>query len=88
MLDKMWLWLVLACIGCTLEEEGDQICGAVVNVRKSQDKLQLWTTDAENKDAVMRIGTTLKKILELPDVFPLGYQGHFQKNTRQNKYDA
>jgi len=86
LLDKMWLWLILACIGEVLEEEDDQVCGAVVNVRSKQDKLCLWTRDEGNKEAVVRIGQMLKKVLELPDVFPLGYQGHFQKNTRQNKF--
>jgi len=86
-LDRMWLWLLLACIGQVLEEEDDDICGVVVNVRKNQDKLCIWTRDAENKDGVVKIGQMLKKVLELPDVFPLGYQGHF-KNPRQNSYEV
>jgi len=88
MLDRMWLWLVLACVGEVLEEGvGEQICGAVVNVRKAQDKLQLWTRDAENREAVMKIGHAIKKVLELPEMFPVGYQSHFQKDTRKNKYE-
>jgi len=87
-LDRLWLWMVLACIGEVLEEDVEQqICGAVVNVRKAQDKLCLWTRDAENKEATMRVGFALKRALELPENVGLGYQGHFQKNTRQNKFE-
>jgi len=60
-LDRMWLWLLLACIGQVLEEDDDEICGIVVNVRKNQDKLCIWTKDADNKDAVVKIGQALKK---------------------------
>jgi len=87
LLDRYWLWLLLACVGEQLEDDENQICGAVVNVRKNQDKLSIWTKDADNKEAVMRIGRNIKRVLELPDNFPIGYQGHFQKNTRVNKYD-
>jgi len=86
--DRMWLYMVLACIGEVLEEDDNDICGCVVNVRKSQDKLCLWTRDADNKESIVRIGQTLKKVLELPDVFPLGYQGHFQKNPRANSFEV
>jgi len=86
-LDKMWLWLLLACVGEQLDDDQNQICGAVVNIRKGGDKLCLWTKDAENKDATIKIGQALKKVLELPDNFPAGYQSHFQK-ARQNKYEV
>ena len=48
---------LLACIGQVLEEDGgENICGAVVNVRRGQDKLCLWTRDADQKDVTIRIG--------------------------------
>jgi len=56
-LDTMWLWMMLACIGEVLEDEADdQICGAIVNIRKGQDKLNLWTRDADASDALARMG--------------------------------
>jgi len=85
LIDKYWLWLILGCIGETIDEE-DQICGAVVNIRK-QDKLCLWTRDAENSKATLKIGSNIKKILELPENFPCGYSGHFQEG-RSNKYSV
>jgi len=91
-LDKMWLWLMLACIGQVLEEDGlEHICGAVVNVRRGQDKLCLWTRDADHKEATVKIGVALKKALELPDNFPLGFQPFTQpaksKGPQTNKYE-
>jgi translation initiation factor 4E len=32
-------------------EEGDEICGAVVSVRRSQDKIAIWTKTASNEAA-------------------------------------
>jgi len=85
-LDTMWLWMMLACIGEVLEDEGEeQICGCVVNIRKGQDKLSLWTSD-ENTDAiVLKLGQRLKKALELPDTEKIYYSGH--NSARVNKHE-
>ncbi|PRP78962.1 eukaryotic translation initiation factor 4E-2-like [Planoprotostelium fungivorum] len=82
LIDRLWLWLVLACVGEQLEDDQNQICGAVVNVRKNQDKISLWTKDAENEEAGLKIGKNIKKLLELSEA--VCYQGH--SNTRVNKY--
>ncbi len=42
-------------------DEEDQICGAVVNIRKGQDKLCLWTKDENNREAVVKIGYVYKE---------------------------
>jgi len=86
--DKLWLWMVLACIGEIIDED-DQICGCVVNVRKQQDKLCLWTKESDCGDVLMRIGQNLKlKALELPDNFPCGFQSHFGGNAHSNLYSV
>lgn len=72
---------LLACIGQVLEQDSDIVCGAVVNVRKAQDKLCLWTRDANDKEGILKTGEALRKVLELPDNFPLGYQAHYAKPT-------
>lgn len=33
---------------------GDEICGAVVNVRSGQDKISIWTKNASNEAAQVR----------------------------------
>jgi len=85
-LDTLWLWMMLACIGEVIEEEGEeQICGCVVNIRKGQDKLSLWTSDENNDAVVLKIGQRLKKALELSENEKIYYSGHMA--ARQNKHE-
>jgi len=85
-LDTMWLWLMLACIGEVLEDEGEeQICGCVVNIRKGQDKLGLWTSDESNDAVILKMGNRLKKALELSEADKIYYAGHF--SSRTNKFE-
>jgi len=87
-LDTMWLWMMLACIGEVLDEEGEeQICGCIVNIRKGQDKLNLWTRDADAETSLVRIGQKLKKNLELAETEKIGYQAHFSE-AKTNKYEV
>jgi translation initiation factor 4E len=80
-LDRLWLWLLLACIGEQFDDESKQICGAVLNIRKGgDDRICLWIRDSTNKESVLKVGHTLKKLLELHDSFPISYYGHNQKN--------
>uniref|UniRef100_A0A182R162 eIF-4F 25 kDa subunit n=1 Tax=Anopheles farauti TaxID=69004 RepID=A0A182R162_9DIPT len=62
--DKYWLDTVLCLIGEAFEHS-DQICGAIVNVRPRNDKISIWTTNSQNRDAVMDIGRTYKERLGL-----------------------
>jgi hypothetical protein len=54
---------MLACIGERLEpnpeSSDDQICGCVVNIRKGQSKISVWTYDAEDEVSSMTIGSVL-----------------------------
>jgi len=75
LLDNLWLWTILACIGENFEEEGE-ICGCVVSVRKSQDRVSLWTKTASKEQVTKSIGATWKKTLELPSTMTIGYQAH------------
>ena len=47
---------LLCLIGEAFEDLGDEICGAVINLRSKGDKLGLWTADAARADHNMRIG--------------------------------
>lgn len=43
-IDEMWLHVMLAAIGETLEDEGDnEVMGVVVNVRKAFYRIGVWT---------------------------------------------
>lgn len=48
--DTSWLYTLLAMIGEQFDY-GDEICGAVVNVRGKQEKIALWTKNAANETA-------------------------------------
>ena len=50
---------LLCLIGEAFEDLGDEICGAVINLRSKGDKLGLWTADAARADHNMRIGLVL-----------------------------
>lgn len=43
-------------IGEAFDQDSDEVCGAVVNVRAKGDKVGVWTKDAQNADAIIKIG--------------------------------
>lgn len=47
---------LLCLIGEAFDDYSDDVCGAVVNIRTKGDKIAVWTTDYENRDAVTHIG--------------------------------
>ena len=55
-LDRYWLETLLCMIGEGFNEFSNDVCGAVVNVRARQDKLALWTGDANSSSGIMEIG--------------------------------
>ncbi|KAF3793382.1 Eukaryotic translation initiation factor 4E-1 [Nymphaea thermarum] len=57
---------LLAMIGEQFSD-GDEICGAVVNVRAKQDKIALWTKNAANQTAQISIGKEWKEFLDYND---------------------
>ncbi|KAE9598963.1 hypothetical protein Lal_00022381 [Lupinus albus] len=64
--DTSWLYTLLAMIGEQFDH-GDEICGAVVNVRSKQDKISIWTKNASNEAAQMSIGKQWKEFLDYND---------------------
>ena len=52
----MFLFQLLCLIGETFEEFSENVCGATVNIRNKGDKLGVWTSDAGNPEANVRIG--------------------------------
>ena len=47
---------LLCLIGEAFDEDGDDICGAVVDCRMKQDKISIWTADCTHKDSIWKIG--------------------------------
>mmetsp|Transcript_3540 Transcript_3540/g.4241 ORF Transcript_3540/g.4241 Transcript_3540/m.4241 type:complete len:200 (-) Transcript_3540:196-795(-) len=72
--DAWWLETVLGVIGETLDLGGDQVCGAVVSIRKAQDRIALWLKSGE-RIACCEVGSRWKKCLDMSKT-PLRYQMH------------
>uniref|UniRef100_A0A8C5PD44 Eukaryotic translation initiation factor 4E n=1 Tax=Leptobrachium leishanense TaxID=445787 RepID=A0A8C5PD44_9ANUR len=81
-LDRFWLETLMCLIGESFDEYSEDVCGAVVNVRAKGDKIAIWTTECENKDAVTHIGRVYKERLGLPPKVVLGYQSHADTATK------
>ncbi|KAJ1552605.1 hypothetical protein HK405_010685 [Cladochytrium tenue] len=72
-LDTLWLNTMLACIG-EMYEFSEDVCGAVVSVRRHADRLSLWTADYSNSERAEKTGAYWKQILEVSE--SIGYQAH------------
>ncbi|GAB5032157.1 eukaryotic translation initiation factor iso4e [Nannochloropsis oceanica] len=65
-LEETWLHLVLGMIGETMED-GNDILGAVVSIKRGQDRLSLWTKTAADKELQVQIARRVKTSLDLPE---------------------
>lgn len=55
-LDNFWLEILLCMIGEGFDEQSDDVNGAVVNIRPRQDKIALWTSNAQVENSILTIG--------------------------------
>lgn len=90
-IDELWLNVVLAAIGETLEDnDDDEVMGVVVNVRKGFFRVGLWTrsvgktipggdksrTPEQGRETLTRIGKRFKEALGLPASEQVDFTGH------------
>ncbi|KAG0635158.1 translation initiation factor eIF 4e-like domain-containing protein [Tuber brumale] len=82
-IDDLWLNVMLAAIGETLESDKDkEIMGAVVSVRRSLFRVGIWTKttggakDSAKEAALMEIGRKFKEVLKLGDKDLVEFSGH------------
>ncbi|CAH9113555.1 unnamed protein product [Cuscuta europaea] len=66
-------------------DHGDEICGAVVNVRNRQDKISIWTKNAANESAQVSIGKQWKEFLDYKDAIGFIYHEDAKKLDRNAK---
>lgn len=76
-IEQAWLDVMLCLIGEGFDPYGDMIGGGVCGIRipkgpnKNSEpmfaKLHIWTKDAGNIEANMKIGEVLKEVLNAPD---------------------
>ena len=81
--NKTWLHMLLYCIGEIWHDEienynyTDDICGIIVNIRKYQDKVNIWIKDKSNKKSIEYIGNKIKEHLADTDTdATLSYSDH------------
>ncbi len=91
-IDALWLHVMLAAIGETLEDEGDnEVMGVVVNVRKGFYRIGLWTRTtgapergkgasaggkSANAETLLKIGGRFKEALSVGDNDVVEFSGH------------
>uniref|UniRef100_A0A803MDJ0 eIF-4F 25 kDa subunit n=1 Tax=Chenopodium quinoa TaxID=63459 RepID=A0A803MDJ0_CHEQI len=85
--DTSWLYTLLAMIGEQFDH-GDEICGAVVNVRARQDKISIWTKNAANESAQLSIGKQWKMFLDYNETMGFIFHDDAKKHDRgaKNRY--
>ena len=64
LVDRSWMWLVLALIGEQLDD-GDMITGAVCSIRGRGDRIALWLRNKEPIEKVNALGEHLLQTLEI-----------------------
>ncbi|XP_053208587.1 eukaryotic translation initiation factor 4E-1A-like [Panonychus citri] len=82
-LDNAWLEVLLCLIGEAFDDESDQVCGAVVNVRRVMTKISVWTANYDDKAANKKIGKIIKQRTGYSD--PIYYERHVDTAERGSK---
>jgi translation initiation factor 4E len=83
--DEWWLYTTLAMIGETMDDTSNGVCGAVVSIRKNQDKLALWVNTTNEKEC-MAIGKRWKVALEVSEKTPIKFQSHADAAQSQSSF--
>ncbi len=73
--EELCVLQLLACIGEQFDE-GDEICGIVVNLRARQDRLCVWTKTAHNEAAQVTQAVSAKLIISRMISVPVSLQRH------------
>eukprot|EP01089_Gocevia_fonbrunei_P022651 TRINITY_DN9235_c0_g1_i1.p1 TRINITY_DN9235_c0_g1~~TRINITY_DN9235_c0_g1_i1.p1 ORF type:complete len:269 (-),score=49.29 TRINITY_DN9235_c0_g1_i1:143-949(-) len=85
-LDELWLFTLLSVIGESYGDFGDHVCGAVVSIRKGQDRIALWTAESSDQVSCVSIGKVFKQSLGFPDKTMMGYQSHSDALRRNSSF--
>ncbi|PAA85006.1 hypothetical protein BOX15_Mlig007371g1 [Macrostomum lignano] len=83
-MDSFWIETLLLLIGEGFDDDSDEVCGAIVQIRAKQDKLSVWTRTAVNKDACTNIGHRLKEALQIPENIQIAYQTHVDQEQKSS----
>ncbi|XP_060181782.1 eukaryotic translation initiation factor [Lycium barbarum] len=84
-LETMWLETLMALVGEQFDDSED-ICGVVASVRRSQDKLSLWTKTAANEAAQMGIGRKWKEIIDAEKITYSFHDDSKRERSAKSRY--
>ncbi|KAH8553969.1 translation initiation factor eIF 4e-like domain-containing protein [Umbelopsis sp. PMI_123] len=73
--SRYWESLVMAILGDQFDV-GQEICGAVLSIRNSEDILSVWNQSAHEGRTNLKIRDTMKKVLNLPADTIMEYKTH------------
>jgi len=82
-IDNQWLEVLLCLIGEAFDDDGDDICGVVVDIRNKVDKISIWTADCKNEDRILNIGRTVKQRLNLVNN-GMVYESHADTSSKNS----
>ncbi|KAL2913423.1 eukaryotic translation initiation factor 4E [Polyrhizophydium stewartii] len=82
-LDKYWLHTMLACVGEQFTY-GEEITGAVVSIRKAQDRICVWTRHADEREKCLKIGEEFKALLPTTD--KIAFQSHSDSAKKRSSF--
>jgi len=73
--SRFWEALVIAIVSEQFDD-GNEVCGAVLSMRHSEDILSLWNKTATDSRGNLRMRDTIKRVLNLPLETIMEYKTH------------
>lgn len=75
--SRYWEEIILALIGCQFTGMNpEEICGAVVSIRHSEDIISVWNKTSSDLEITQRLRDHIKRILQLPAFVHMEYKPH------------
>jgi translation initiation factor 4E len=73
--SRSWENLLLAMLGEQFIV-GDEICGAVISIRPTEDIISIWNKTANDSQLTAKIRDTITRVMQLPQQTIMEYKEH------------
>lgn len=83
LLDEVWLFTMLEMIGEGFTDS-DEICGAVISLRKSRNRIAIWTKST-GEEAMKRLGGQFKERMSLGARYKISFTAHHTEGPPSRK---
>ncbi|CAO3662195.1 unnamed protein product [Rhizopus stolonifer] len=80
-INDHWMNLLLAVIGEQLIAN-EEVCGAVVSVRKTYYRVALWTNSSKDEEKIEKIRNQLRDIFSLPEEIEVEFVPHVDSTAK------